>query len=1386
MSNILPANVYDRILDPRAEDIGLSELWNRLFFYPGRPPQSAELNELATILFNVSDRLGRTLFREGSRISGIDIVVKPEFWIAVTDGVMFLDGRPRDILGTPVNDDLQITGVGVEWIALERREEIWGPETHSELLNPVLAPTVGADQFNRRGALRQVYRYRWIVVNDHNPSEIAIKIFEFRDGNLVTSPTQGEYSELLRVLARRTYDESGHYLVNGMVVNLMQSPTDNDKLLCRIDAGKAYVGGYEVLKVSPSVFTMDKAVTGLVVNNETHMYLNGTLLYTLSSRPVRYVLALSAKVARVNVQVVRQDANNQIDGSSFDDLFSVGLVSPRMDPDSPTKGISIDSIQKISLVMSGLNNYTEGADYILADNKIIWQPGGNRPGPGVTYFVDLRLVRELTKGRRVRTLVAQETVTHAAHNGVDNLAHNDLLRVTRVWDNNVTYVEGVDYRVGSGRTSSLKGPAQIDWSVGGAEPAATAQYYVAYEYWDHLPGREGDYTSVDCYYDTDDITSAHQYLETYKYGVTDENIQDQVDLRTAGGERPIHQTDMIADYEYYVPRRDIVSLNPSGEFVIHKGIPAREPQYPVLSLSTLPIAYLDIPANSAAVLVTYPETRRHTMADIWQIRDMLDAQVYNSALEYLESLAMFDATPLSKKMILVDPFIDFSRADYTYNLGGIAFNCSVDPETGAIALPLLYGTRILETWNTQQIYENFVRTLMTRFTDAVLLFQGYATGYHTLVPNPDIFESRCISITPSEVAVFDLVTTPDVRLDARTDRLIPVVEADLRAAEAGTLNRYTRVFNRVRKSVNRFFCGGTKIVEWTGTSPRNRAANIYHPPLTLSPTSSDLIVGSRALDRIDDRILDRSVIPIMDTGFSIVVESTDWYPSVDNIKVYFDGVQVAATAAPQYQGSTPGTLKSDSNGRFIGSFTVPPRTRIGRREVRVTSLKPPSTTDYTSATTIFASEGLRQVHNTSFISVNVVSTREWREVDIINPIKKVEPLAQTFFSPRNTWITAVGLYFRRRPANMDSRLVVQIRDVDEAGEPTPNVIAQKEVQAVNVVPDSMGNLETLVRFDDPVYLQEQGQYALVLISEYHKTEADDPDFEVMISKLGLRDIRTTERVSKNPDAGVLFTSVGGRGWVKSTDTDIKFRVYEAQFDPTTLAVVVFKNITNVSSGQSLRNATGEVNIPHDVVNAAQLPNKYSKFIHVVSQFAPPGARVIWSYSMNNGLNWVPYTPGKEVSMNTVPNQLQLKCEMDMQQVTGLTPTYLLAASAAVNRNHNSLILIANEASGRYVSHNVQLSSPASTLRVMFITNVAKAAIAPSARAELYYSLNNGSSWNLVANAGATELVLQGGWYERKYEVPGLAISQLRLRIDMYNSDVMSADPMVRALRVVCY
>lgn len=1394
MSNpVLPANIIDRILAPRPEDIE-SKLWNRHFFYPGRSLQDSELNEMETLIFNVIDRLGRTLFREGSIIAGVEVIQKPGNLVQVTSGTMYIDGRSRDITGTQQGVDLQLLGTGSEYVGIVRSEIIRRPETSPELLDPQIAPTVGADQFNLKGALRQIYQYDWVVVNTQNPNPSAIPIFEFRDGNLITSQSQGQYTTLLQVLNRRTYDSFGHFLVNGFQISIAQDPNDVDKLLVRIDPGKAYVSGAEIQKNAPSIFTLEKAITANFVPGEDFRFLTTPQpkrIYKLASNPVKDVTLVAAKVRRSwadgnGVRVVRSTSD------SFDDLFSDTLVTPNIGPNGAQKGIAVYQVLKISNTQNGASNYTQGLDWDQSGNTIVWKTG-NRPGPGQTYYVDLVLIRDLTAGRRVRTVVTNEQVFHNANNGIDTLARKDLIRVTRVAagpnPGDQVYLEGRDFIVNSGRTGTTHNFPTLDWSNTGAgviEMSAGTPYVVSYEYWDHPVGFEGDYVSYDDYFDTDGVTPAGSFLKTYKFNSWDTDIENSVDFRVIGGDTPMDQSDVNVQYNFYVPRRDTISLDSSGEFVIHKGVPGRNPTYPPVAISTLQVAKLDIPANSTNVLVIYPETRRLTVPDLWQLREMIDVQVYNAAIRYLESLAMFEFTASMKKMVLVDPFIDFSRANFL-SAGATPFKASVDPENGAVMLPQVFGSRKLNVLSLTGIARDpnnvnrskFRSVAMATYTEENLISQPFATESTVLNPYNNLGPVVSIRISPDQNFWCDPSSTPDVRLDARSDSLIPVTQDDLRLDS----NRLTRVFGFVRKAFNRFWVGGTQRVPWGGTGQLNQITSIYYPTAVLQDYRSDQIVVSRAMDRVDDRILDRSVTPVMDQQ-TVTVTSDNWLALADNIAVYFDGVQMMCTGtAPGYVGSVAGTLRSDAQGYFSGTFVIPAKSRTGRKEVRAVSLIPGSASEYAQATAIYAAEGLRQIHNTSYISIDVAGTSNSSGVDIVNPVTRAEPIAQEIIANRDVPITGVNIYFKTRPSpgsSTDRPVFVQIRDLDENGQPTSNILAQKVLRASNVTPSLDASEKTVVTFDDPVFIEANQHYAIVITT-------DSPEYAVFLSRLGSRDYLTQQLVVQNPQTGTLWRSEGGVEYTPDPYATLKFDVRCAVFAQSTSSTIVFQNITNLSSNQLLREVNGDTNYPRVPGQQGLLPNKYSKFLHVVSQYTPPGARIIWSYSINGGVTWIPYTPGVEVSMGGAQTQLQVKCDMDMQQVTGTLGGSITPSSSVVNLLHNGLVLIGQEDTGNYITYSTNLASPANNVRLLLVTDLPLANASPLARLKVSYSTDGGFTWSSLDSAiTPTERLLTSPWYERVYDGVIPQYTKLAIRLDLFNDINLSSDPQARVLRVISY
>ena len=87
------------------------------------------------------------------------------------------------------------------------------------------------------------------------------------DSGTVTKKVKfAEYGDLLRTLARRTYDESGNYTVNPFTLTIEShedvfGTADPTKLGAVLSPGKAYVSGYEFETISPTKFVLNKART---------------------------------------------------------------------------------------------------------------------------------------------------------------------------------------------------------------------------------------------------------------------------------------------------------------------------------------------------------------------------------------------------------------------------------------------------------------------------------------------------------------------------------------------------------------------------------------------------------------------------------------------------------------------------------------------------------------------------------------------------------------------------------------------------------------------------------------------------------------------------------------------------------------------------------------------------------------------------------------------------------------------------------------------------------------------------------------------------------------------------------------------------------------------
>ena len=80
-----------------------------------------------------------------------------------------------------------------------------------------------------------------------------------RGGLLYKQIDRPTYSEILRLLARRTYDESGDYTVNPFVINVVPYDGATGSFKARISPGKAYVKGFEIETIATEDIDIPKA-----------------------------------------------------------------------------------------------------------------------------------------------------------------------------------------------------------------------------------------------------------------------------------------------------------------------------------------------------------------------------------------------------------------------------------------------------------------------------------------------------------------------------------------------------------------------------------------------------------------------------------------------------------------------------------------------------------------------------------------------------------------------------------------------------------------------------------------------------------------------------------------------------------------------------------------------------------------------------------------------------------------------------------------------------------------------------------------------------------------------------------------------------------------------
>lgn len=202
-------------------------------FLPGTVIQASDD---ATVTATFASGANTTIFQKGSVIS-------------IDEGVYFISGFfvhvPRQTIVLNPFSDRPSYRVGFD-VAEEILDEL-DDTVGDTLLDPANQNAPGAHRFRIKLTLAK-------KSIDSDADAAFIELCRVIDGVIQRPRVPAKYvrlDELTDILARRTFDESGDYIIKSFTPVIETNPDDNGTFLLSLGPGKAYVRGYEIATTEP-------------------------------------------------------------------------------------------------------------------------------------------------------------------------------------------------------------------------------------------------------------------------------------------------------------------------------------------------------------------------------------------------------------------------------------------------------------------------------------------------------------------------------------------------------------------------------------------------------------------------------------------------------------------------------------------------------------------------------------------------------------------------------------------------------------------------------------------------------------------------------------------------------------------------------------------------------------------------------------------------------------------------------------------------------------------------------------------------------------------------------------------------------------------------------
>lgn len=250
-------------------------------------------------------------------------------------------------------------------------------------------------------------------------------------------------------------------------------------------------------------------------------------------------------------------------------------------------------------------------------------------------------------------------------------------------------------------------------------------------------------------------------------------------------ELPKQNETIQGDIEYFLPRRDVIYLDSTGQFGVVKGNPSLNPQLRQAPSNSMAIYALDMGAgtkNSSDLKLTFLENKRYTMRDIGSIEKRIDKLEEAYTLNALEletsSLEVLDDAGNNrfKSGFYADNFKTHELADWENE----EYRASIDPREGILRPEFVEknARMVYKTQGTDGVSSSGVVKkgdfLLLDYTEVVEISQPLASSAINVNPYNVITNTGGITLSPESDEWRDVETSTSTNTVQDTNRVNPV------------------------------------------------------------------------------------------------------------------------------------------------------------------------------------------------------------------------------------------------------------------------------------------------------------------------------------------------------------------------------------------------------------------------------------------------------------------------------------------------------------------------------------------------------------------------------------------------------------------------------------